>query len=262
LNAFPPFNRSRACRHGTLLYNIHDMYVGRSLDLYGEFSEGEADLFRQMLRPGMTVVEVGANIGALTVVLAQAVWPGGTVRAFEPQRIVFQTLCANMALNNITNADCRQAAVGRAPGNLYVPPLDYSQTNNFGGLELSRTPQGERVSVVTLDSLNLPLCTLLKIDVEGMEQEVLEGARATIGRCQPVLYVENDRPEKSAALVRLIASLGYEMYWHRPPLFNPANFFGHATNVFDNIVSINMICCPRGGGHKLVGFPPVELPPG
>ena len=70
MSAFPPFNRFKQCRHGTLLYNMHDIYVGRSLDLYGKFSEGEAALFQQMLKPGMTVVEVGSNIGALTVVLA------------------------------------------------------------------------------------------------------------------------------------------------------------------------------------------------
>lgn len=65
--------RLKACRYGPLLYWITDTYIGQSLDMYGEFSEGETALLRQIIRPGATVVEVGANIGAHTVCLAKAV---------------------------------------------------------------------------------------------------------------------------------------------------------------------------------------------
>jgi FkbM family methyltransferase len=244
-----------------MLYNVHDTYVGRSLDLYGEFSEGEAALFQQILKPGMVVVEAGANIGAHTVLLAQTVWPGGAVLAFEPQRIVYQTLCANLALNSITNVDCRHAAVGKAPGELIVPPIDYHRDGNFGGLGLGSYSAGERVPVVALDGLDLRRCDLLKVDVEGMEREALEGATATVARCRPLLYVENDRPEKAAALIRTIDALGYDLSWHCPPLFNPNNFAGNTQNVFGRTVSRNMLCCPRGGRYHMSGFQAVEVPP-
>ena len=55
------WNRLKDCRHGRMLYNVNDRYIGRSLDLYGEFSEAEVELFRQIVRPGDIVVEVGAN---------------------------------------------------------------------------------------------------------------------------------------------------------------------------------------------------------
>src|SRR5687768_6606900 len=85
-----PFNRLKDCRYGRMLYNVNDLYVGRSLDLYGEFSEGEVEVFRQLVRPGDLVMDVGANVGAHTVWFAKAVGPGGVVLAFEPQRLVFQ----------------------------------------------------------------------------------------------------------------------------------------------------------------------------
>ena len=113
---FMEFNRFKACRHGTMLYNVNDAYVGKSFELYGEFSQGETELFGQILEPGNIVLEVGANIGAHTLFLAKAVGPQGAVLAFEPQRVVFQTLCANMALNSITNVRCQQAALGRGAG--------------------------------------------------------------------------------------------------------------------------------------------------
>jgi FkbM family methyltransferase len=254
------FNRQRACRYGEMLYNIHDMYIGRSLDLYGEFSEGEMELLGPLLRPGQVVVEVGANIGTHTLFFARHVGPTGAVLAFEPQRVVFQTLCANLVLNSITNVDCRQLAVGAVAGEVVVPSIDYRREQNFGGLALGGYQEGERVPLVTIDGLSLGRCHLLKVDVEGMEQAVLEGATATLSRLKPILYVENDRREKSADLVRFLDAQGYAMYWHAPPLFNPRNFFNNPQNVFGNIISRNMLCLHKSGPHKVEGIEAVQVP--
>src|SRR5436309_7187120 len=126
LNAMPEqgFNRLKKCRHGRMLYNIHDQYIGRSLDLYGEFSEGEVELFQQIVKPGDVVIDVGANIGAHTLWFAKTVGNGGGVVAFEPQRLIFQTLCANLALNNVMNVMAFWQAVGEAPGVIVVPIFD------------------------------------------------------------------------------------------------------------------------------------------
>jgi FkbM family methyltransferase len=261
LSPFPVINRVKECRTGPLLYNVNDIYIGRSLEVYGEWSKGEMDLFQQILRPGMAAVEIGANIGTHTVFLAQTVFPGGWVLAFEPQRIVFQMLCANLALNNITNVDARQAAVGAEPGTILVPTLNFAQQNNFGGLGLGSHTVGEPVPVVTLDSLNLARCDFVKIDVEGMEKATLDGAVATLARCRPVLYVENDRADKATELVRTIDALGYNMYWHITPLFAPDNYAGNPENIFAKIVSANMICVAKGSqNYRLDGFEPVAVP--
>jgi FkbM family methyltransferase len=260
LNPFTVFNRQKACRYGQMLYNINDMYIGRSLDLYGEYSEGEVELFRQIVQPGQLVVEVGANLGAHTVFLAQQAGAAGMVLAFEPQRILFQVLCANLALNSLPNVRCLQQAVGAAAGTIIVPWLDYTCENNFGALALGSYQVGEQVDVVTLDSFNLPACSLLKIDVEGMEQEVLQGAVNLIERLKPILYVENNNPEKSAALIQYIDSLGYNMHWHRPFYFSPNNFFGNTTNAFPGFISENMFCVHKTFQVNLQGFQPVEVP--
>lgn len=259
MSVFPRFNCLKPCRHGMMLYNVHDVYIGRSLELYGEFSEGEAALFQQVVWPGQVVLEVGANIGAHTLLLAQLVGLTGAVLAFEPQRIVYQTLCANLALNSVTNVHCFHAALGKAPGRIAVPGIDYSHTSNFGGLELGSYTEGESVPVLTVDGLNLSRCDFLKIDVEGMEQEVLAGAVQLIAAQAPILYVENDRPQKSDALIRFIDDLGYHMYWHTPPLFNPNNFAGNAGNVFGQIASVNMLCLPKNLPQQVRGLQPVQV---
>jgi FkbM family methyltransferase len=241
------FNEMAACRHGPMLFNRHDQFVGASLRKYGEFSSGESELFRKLVAPGMTVVEVGANIGAHTVELSRLVGPTGAVIAFEPQRIVFQTLCANLALNSCANVLALPAAVGAAAGEILVPFLPPDRPANFGGLSLidaaaAPAKPSERVPLRTLDGLGLRACHMLKLDLEGMEIDALRGAADLVQRTRPHMYVENDRREQSAALIELLRSWRYRLYWHTPPLFSPENFAGDPENVFGNIVSINMLC--------------------
>ncbi len=255
-----PFNAISRCRYGLMIYNRHDLYVGRSLAAYGEFAELEIDLFRQIVCPGQTVLDVGANVGTHTLWLAQAVGPTGLVYAFEPQRIVFQMLCANLALNGILNVRAYQAALGAQAGSITVPPLDYQRPNNFGGVSLDSRGAGESVPLLTVDGLGLQACHLMKVDVEGMEGDVLAGAEQTIRRLRPVLYVENDREEKSAELIARLQALDYRLWWHLPPLYNPNNFLGNPTDIFPRILSVNMLCLPREVQANLTGFSEIKRP--
>src|SRR5436305_1964678 len=81
--------------------------------------------------------------GAHTIWFAQAVAPNGVVLAFEPQRLVYQTLCANIAVNSLKNVVCHQVAVGDEEGELTVPVLDPMSPGNFGGLEIQGHETGE-----------------------------------------------------------------------------------------------------------------------
>jgi FkbM family methyltransferase len=251
----PGFNALAKGRYGYVLYNRNDTYVGRAIEKYGEFSELEVNVFRQVCRNGDVVVEVGANIGTHTQAFAQLVGPRGRVHAFEPQRIVFQTLCANMALNSIENVECHHAAVGAEDGFVQVPDIRYDVPTNFGGLDVRQFKSGRKVRLVRLDSfLDLPRLGFLKVDVEGMELEVIRGARELIGRHKPVLYVENNKGVHSQSLIELLWSLDYRLFWHLPPLFNPGNFAGDSEDLFPGIVSVNMLCFPKSAKANLTGF--------
>jgi FkbM family methyltransferase len=232
--------------HGPMMALVGDRFITRALELYGEFSHGEWALFAQMVKPGMTVVEVGANIGTHSVALARACFPG-TLYLFEPQQRVFQVLCANLALNGITNAIAYPEACSDEAGMVVVPPLDYGGVHNFGGVSMQADAAGvpgTRVRATPLDSLNLAACDVLKIDVEGFEVQVVRGAAETIAKFRPLLYVENDRTAHQQELISLIAGMGYRLYWHTPTLVRPDNFNGCAENVFPGIVSLNMLCLP------------------
>ena len=250
------FNRLVEGRHGYVLYNTNDVYIGRAIEKYGEYGELEAKLFEQICRPGDIVVEAGANIGTHTMVLARLVGAGGRVHAFEPQRIVFQTLCANLALNTITNVEAYHAALAAEAGHVRIPDIRYDVEGNFGGVSVDKFEAGIRVPKLVLDELldEIPRLKLIKIDVEGMEREVLRGAGRLIAKFRPMLYVENDRLDRSEALIEHIFSLDYRAFWHLPPLYNPENFAGEAENIYGDIVSANMICLPRERAAKMDGF--------
>jgi FkbM family methyltransferase len=211
-------------------------------------------MFGQLVGTGGVVVEAGANIGAHTVHLARRVGETGVVYAFEPQRIVFQTLCANLALNQLVNVVARQQGCGRQAGEMVLPNVDPRAINNFGGLSLLTEGLGEKVGIVTIDSLELTRCNLIKVDVEGMEEAVIAGAVNTITRLRPVLYLENDRSEKSASLIHYLQSLNYRIWWHLSPLFNADNFAKNSHNIFGNIVSINLLCQPAETARPVAGL--------
>jgi len=254
-------------KYGYVVYNRHDLFIGKSIEQYGEFCELEIELFRQICKSGDRVIDVGANIGTHALALSRLVGSNGRVYAFEPQRIVFQMLCANMALNNIENVECYQSVVSYKAGSAFIQDIRYDLENNYGGFQVTNSDSGVKVPVIRLDDfLDISGVKLIKIDVEGMEFDVISGAVETILRHKPVLYVENDKPEKSEQLIELIKSLGYRMYWHYPPLFNPANYAENNENIFKNLYSINMICLHStlaGGihGYKEItdpGFHPLS----
>jgi FkbM family methyltransferase len=186
------------------------------------------------------VVEAGANIGAHTVPFAKLVGTEGRIYAFEPQRLVHQTLCGNLALNELENVYALAVAAGDRAGQVRMPVIRYGADANYGGQSLANE-EGEAVAMGTVDALRLERLDLLKADVEGTEELVIKGAEITLRKSRPTLYLENDRIERSESLLTRLAALGYEMWWHLPALFEPHNFRGNANNVFGAIVSLNIL---------------------
>ncbi len=125
------------------------------------------------------------------------------------------------------------------------------------------TPTLSRTSVrqVSVDSLGLEP-DLIKIDVEGMEADVIRGAKETIKRHSPVLYFENNGKD-SAAVAGALDEIGYRAWWSIAPYFNPSNHFRNPQNIWPpNLVpSANLIAIhPERGNYRGVeSF--VDLPP-
>lgn len=252
------FNELKLCRSGPMLYNKNDWPIGESLRRYGEFSWGEVEVFRKLVRPDWLVIDAGANIGTHTVELSRM---ANVVLAFEPQRIAFQTLCANVALNHCLNVHAFQAALGREDGMIKVPQRDQNRLNNFGGVPLAGVTDGEAVDLMRIDRLGMRRCDFIKADVEGMEADLLVGAEQTIAKHRPILYLEADGAQARDAM-KLLMDDDYELYWSLVALFNPENFEGDKYNVYSmadgDIHSINMLCIPAEKRIEIKGLKRIE----
>jgi FkbM family methyltransferase len=236
-------------RHGWFLASPLDIYLGRAVLTYGESCEAESQMLDRLLRDGKDAIEVGSNIGTHTVTMARKLeGMGRRLLAVEPQPVIFQNMCANLALNALFNVLTENAACSDQAGWLTFNTVDYRGQNNFGGVAMREdNGGGQRVRSVRLDDL-VPDdfdVGLIKIDVEGFEQKVLEGSMQTIARCRPFLYLENDRVDRSKALIEWLWAAGYKLWWHIPRLFNPENFAGNPENIYGNIASFNMLAIPN-----------------
>jgi FkbM family methyltransferase len=234
---------TKLCRHGTFTYLRTDLYIGRSLELYGEWAEGEIILFRRLLRPGAVVIDVGANIGTHALPLAKIVGEEGAIYAFEPQQEIFEILVSNLNANNVGNVKAHRAAVGATDGTCRIPQIDYSSANNFGLVSVGKGDL--EVPEIAIDSLELQRIDLIKVDVEGAEADVLRGATSTLMKLRPILYVENNNRQKSKALVKLIREMRYRAWWHLSAYYNEANFSGNSHNVWPSLFDPYVICLPE-----------------
>lgn len=249
------YTRLARVRDGVLLYNRFDQYVGRSIELYGEYCETRVELFRQIVQPGDIAVDVGAYIGVGTLALGKAVGSEGAVIAIEAQRLIHQMLCANAALNSLTNVYAPLMAAGEEPEQQVVPILSPRVENNFAalGLKDQEWDGGDAVPVNSVDSFELRRCRLLVVDVEGMELEVLRGAEATLATCAPIVYVANHRRDKSPPLISHLLDRGYQLYWDVSPVWRPGNFAGNDRNHFAETVVVGMIGIPPGDPTRIEG---------
>lgn len=229
-------------RWGRSHYFAQDHYIGQSLQHYGEYNPDETEFIIALAEKAgrdKMVLDIGANIG----VIAQALEKSGfKVEAFEPQPEVHALLKKNFS--GVTH----NIALGEAEGVTVMPNLDYDAPNNFGGIScgtISQQRGGIKIPVKTLDSFNFSNIGLMKIDVEGYEERVLRGAVDTIRRCKPILYLEDDRKDKSEGLHAFLKELGYAWERHTPPLFRKTNFFNKPESIWDKAyVSINIVCYP------------------
>jgi|SRR5437867_6649655 FkbM family methyltransferase len=224
------------CKHGWMLFS--GPFIGKCFDLYGQYSESEIAMMRLFLRDGSTVIDIGANIGDLTIPLSRIVGESGKVYAIESHPENVNVLCANLALNSIRNTKVINA---------FVATSNNADTASGVWGEFAYVSQSWKTPILALDSLDLAACELIKVDVDGKELDVLQSGEMQIERLRPILYFENDvRDASSELLSYAMQKLGYDLYWHPAPIFDENNFFGNPVNHWAprNIVSLMVLGVP------------------
>jgi FkbM family methyltransferase len=180
-------------------------------------------------------------------IIGRDICPKGKLFVFEPRRISFQLLCANLTANGITHAHAYRLGVGAEKARIHEGPLPLDKAYNSGGPAIGALQgEGEAYDVVALDTMieELGSIDLIKADVQGHEGALLRGASQLISTCRPLLYLENDERERSRALIEQVMALDYRLWWHAVPVFRQNNRGRTLQNIFGNVTSFNMLCIP------------------
>ena len=170
----------------------NDVYV-QQIEGFASTLSNLRGLAHRHVTPDETIIDVGANIGLSTIILARAC-PGARVVAFEPSPRNAKFLRANLAANHIANAKVMEVALSDRPGELAFHEAAFAATSHVVSSEhLAQELITTRVPVTNLDDVpieDLGTVSLIKIDVEGHEPNVLAGGRSLIQRQSPLLYME------------------------------------------------------------------------
>ena len=224
--------------HGTMIVNRLDYRmvdphrgygVGFQILESAHFDPAEVRLALELLAlrrkcfgDGVVAIDCGANIGVHTVEWAKSMMGWGSVIAIEAQERIYYALAGNIAINNCFNAVAVHGAVSSASGALQVPQPDYLVPSSFGSLELRQRGNNEfigqqidykntvTIRQLTIDEFKLPRVDLIKLDIEGMELEALEGARQAIDRSHPIMLIEKIKCDEGK-LRQWLNGHGYEV---------------------------------------------------
>jgi len=190
-----------------------------------DFSLSLLRLRRKYFGDGVNAIDCGANIGVYALEWARTMTGWGSVIAIEAQERIFYALAGNIALNNCFNARAIFAVASDKPGVMKIPVLDHTRPASFGSVEIKKREKTEfvgqaidysdsgtnEVVCITLDALNLSRVDLIKLDVEGMELDVLAGAGNLIRQHRPVIIVEFIKSDKDR-LRRSLEVAGYGVF--------------------------------------------------
>ncbi len=154
------------------------LYLG--LHRLGCMGKSEGHLLRKLIRPGMRIIDVGANVGLYSLLLAELAGDEGLVLAFEPEPNLFATLVTNCALNSAHNITPIQRALGRSNGRARFQRSAFNSGDNRLGAT-SAAHESVEVEVARFDDFRPAAAVdFIKIDVQGHELDVLCGMQATI----------------------------------------------------------------------------------
>jgi FkbM family methyltransferase len=180
----------------SLWVDLHDDGVSAGI-LSGNWEPAETNFMLSVVRPGDSVIDVGANLGWYTLTLAQALGPNGRVFAFEPRSDIFAQLERSVKDNGFTDrCTLYRIALGAEGGkrDLAWSPMEMNPGHSFILPEGGSPAPGltrESVSFAPLDSIGIERrIRLIKLDVEGAEPDVLRGGRGLIARDRPIIVCE------------------------------------------------------------------------
>jgi FkbM family methyltransferase len=187
---------------------------GRSMFKNKSWEPHITQILKRNFQPDSVFVDVGSNYGWHSIISSPFC---DMVYSFEPQKVIYDIQNTNITENNISNIKLFNCGIGNSNDIKEMSPIDYNVMSNMGDLSIS--VGGEAIEVRTLDSFQFPKVDFIKIDVQGYEKYVLEGAKNTITTSKPMIIIEMEDFQLKkfnynvTELFELLRSLDYYIYF-------------------------------------------------
>jgi len=212
-------------RIGILQYLPDEPIVGDALGWYGEYLQPQLDLLARIMRPGSTMMEVGAGIGAHAVFLGAMLGEAGHLFLYESRPVLQRILRQNLAANGVSNVTVMRRTLGNR--------------SEEEGLE-AVMPTTE-----TLDELQLERLDWLKVGTSVAALDVLAGGSETLWRLRPLLFLAAQNEPGLRELVERAREFGYRCWRMETALFNPDNFNRRETDIYGGGKALALLGIPE-----------------
>ena len=192
------------------VYMYQDDHISNHVITYGEWEPHISEIICKFYVQGTDILDIGANIGLTTLGVAKRINIDGIFHLFEPYPMNFELLCQNT--KNITNKNLYNVCLSNSNGLVNFTKLD----NNLGGCKVVENIKDSEFSCcsIPLDCINFDnKISIIKLDVEGHEENVIIGGRNTILKHKPVILFEVwGHLYETTHIFKLLNSLGYNIH--------------------------------------------------
>jgi Tfp pilus assembly protein PilF len=212
-------------RVGILQYLPDEPIVGDAIGWYGEYLQPQLDLLARIVRPGATMMEVGAGVGAHAVFLGRLLGEAGHLFLYESRPVLQRILRQNLAANGVSNVTVMRRTLG-------------SQGEGEGSEIAMPTTE-------TLDELQLERLDWLKVDASVAALDVLAGASETLWRLRPLLFLAVPDEQGLHGLAERAREFSYRCWRMETALFNPQNFNRRETDIFAGAKATALLAIPE-----------------
>jgi hypothetical protein len=211
-------------RVGMLQYSPDEPIVGDSIGWYGDYLQVQLDLLARIVRRGGTIVELSAGIGAHAVPLSRMIGETGHLFVQESRTVLREVLRQNLAANGVAN----------------VTVLPRSGNQQPGGAMIGGMSAGE-----TIDELKLQRLDCLKVGPASDTIDVLTGAKETVWRLRPSLFLTVADEEALNRVKDRVREFGYRCWRMETPLFNVHNFNRRDADIFGGRTALALLAVPE-----------------
>lgn len=231
-------------RYGDFFIPDDDDLIANSIREYGEWAQQEIDILGAFIHTGNHIVDAGAYIGTHSRAFSALVGASGKVFAFEPNPATFSILQQNAEAATQSNIQLFNTGLGATSAETTLQIVESDHNRASASVAPAPNAKSIRIKIQPLDELAFSRVDFIKVDIEGMELQLLEGAEDTVQRHSPIIFLEVNSLHSSQGFLDWATQHNYLAYGINVPAFNADNHLQSSINIFGHAREVGLLLTP------------------